>query len=72
MAMIRKSVDSTNLKKVGYDRKTKELEITFQNGRVYVYDDVPEEVFKELLDADSKGRYFNSEIRDDYQYYRVK
>jgi hypothetical protein len=70
MAMIRKTVVSSHLAKVAYDKKTEELEITFRNGRVYLYYEVPKDTFDELINAESKGRYFNHNIRDDYQYTR--
>jgi hypothetical protein len=45
-----KNVQSTHLRDLKYDDKTKELEITFINGSVYKYKDVPVEVYKELAD----------------------
>ena len=45
-----KNVQSTHLRDLKYDDKTKELEITFINGSIYKYKDVPVEVYKELAD----------------------
>ncbi|MDR1080010.1 MAG: KTSC domain-containing protein [Deltaproteobacteria bacterium] len=71
--MKRTSVDSSNLAAVGYDSESNELEITFRDGRVYMYEEVPEEIAGELLRAPSKGRYFTFEIRDGgYQCFRFK
>ncbi|MCB9468393.1 MAG: KTSC domain-containing protein [Candidatus Obscuribacterales bacterium] len=67
--MKRKSVSSSNLKSVGYEDGT--LEIEFKNGRIYQYSDVPKEIYDELMTADSLGIYFNSEIRDEYDCERI-
>jgi hypothetical protein len=45
-----KNVQSSHLRDLKYDDKTKELEITFLNGSIYRYQGVPVEVYKELAD----------------------
>jgi hypothetical protein len=57
------------LKEVGYEEST--LEVEFTTGTVYQYFDVPERVFEELMAAESKGGFFNSQIRGHYRYARV-
>lgn len=69
--MRREAVHSSTMKSVGYERKSRVLEIEFWSGAVYQYLDVPKAVHEELTQADSKGRYFNEEIRDDYAFVRV-
>lgn len=64
--MRRTVVDSTTMRSVGYDPAQEILEIEFTSGAVYQYLEVPTAVFDELMQAKSKGRYFNEEIRDDY------
>lgn len=59
------------MKSVGYESKCKILEIEFQSGVVYQYLDVPKRVHEALWQADSKGQYFNDEIRDEYAFVRV-
>ena len=59
------------MRSVGYDAQSQILEIEFQSGAVYEYLGVPREVHQELMSAESKGQYFNSEIRDDYEFVRV-
>jgi KTSC domain-containing protein len=56
---------------VGYEAKSRILEIEFDSGSVYQYLGVPARIYEELLAADSKGQYFNSEIRDVYPYVQV-
>jgi hypothetical protein len=64
--MQRQPISSSNLKTVGYDANTQTLEIEFHQGGVYQYDDVPENVYRGLLEAESAGTYFYREIRDNY------
>lgn len=64
--MRRKPVDSSAITSLGYDPSRKTLEVEFQSGNVYRYFDVPEDVYQELLGAQSKGRYFGSFIRGRY------
>jgi hypothetical protein len=69
--MQRRPVSSSSLQSVGYDEQTQTLEIEFHSGAVYQYFRVPATVFSALLLADSKGRYFESQIRAVYQFVRV-
>lgn len=69
--MQRKPVDSTTMRSVGYELKSQILEIEFDSGGVYQYLGVPEKIYEQLRRAESKGRYFNREIRDAYPYVEV-
>ncbi len=69
--MVRVAVESSTMVSVGYEGKSRILEIEFTSGAVYQYLDVPAAVHKELMRAESKGRYFNGEIRDGYNYQPV-
>ena len=64
-------VESTMIQAVGYDPKTRTLEVVFNSGRTYCYEGVPPKVYKELMAAESKGRYMQSEIIDMYPGYPV-
>lgn len=59
-------VESSNISYIGYDYDTQELYITFIKGDTYKYDNVPEQVFKEFLEASSVGKYYISNIRGQY------
>ena len=67
----RAPVSSTNIASIGYDENQMVLEIEFLNGRVYRYEGVPEYVFRNFLNASSKGRFFHSNIRNVYPYSRI-
>lgn len=70
--MKRISVDSSNLASVGYDSGNKILEIEFNSGSIYEYYNVPEYEYQNLMNADSHGKYFIANIRNDYRYSRIK
>ena len=57
-------VDSSVIKSVGYRNGT--LEIEFKSGRVYRYFGVSERTHSRLMDAPSKGAFFNAHIRNNY------
>ena len=59
------------LKSVGYDEKEQILEVEFNHGGIYEYYDVEKDIFDDLIDADSVGRYFNNNIKDDYEYTQI-
>jgi len=64
--MHRAPVRSTNIRSVGYDKKSEQLEIEFHQGKVYLYFDVPESVYRGLISAGSKGSYFAMNIKDSF------
>jgi len=59
-------VQSSVITKVEYDEDTGELDITFMSGKTYRYLHVPLEIYVDLLDAESKGGYFNDCIKDEF------
>lgn len=54
------------MRSVGYDLAEQVLEVEFTSGAIYQYLDVPAAVFDHPMCAESKGRYFNQEVRDNY------
>lgn len=70
--MKRTDVDSSMLNSVGYDEKKKTLEVEFNHGGIYEYYDVEKETFDDLINADSLGRYFINNIKDDYDYSQIR
>lgn len=70
--MDRQAVDSSHLVSVGYDEDTNTLEVEFKGGVVYQYEDVPEEVHKQLIHSSSVGGSFQVLVKDaGYRYTRV-
>jgi hypothetical protein len=66
------AVNSTTLRTVGYDTEHQLLQIEFQNRSIYQYFEVPATVYEELMQAPSKGAYFNRSIRPRFDFALVK
>jgi hypothetical protein len=64
----RRPVESSVLAEVGYDRSRRVLEVKLVSGAVYQYLDVPAREFMALLAAESAGRYYNSDIKPNYEF----
>ncbi|MDR2666727.1 MAG: KTSC domain-containing protein [Holosporales bacterium] len=62
-------VDSSDLACVGYENGT--MHISFQNGGLYAYYNVPMSIHRELMNAPSHGRYFHTYIKGKYRATRI-
>ncbi|HML52734.1 MAG TPA: DUF853 family protein [Solidesulfovibrio magneticus] len=69
--MNRHFVTSSSVQSVGYDSSSQTLEVEFQNGSIYQYYNVPEEVFMALMEASSKGKFLAYQIKNVFPYSRV-
>ena len=63
-------VVSSVIDSFGYRNTVKELVVKISN-RVYVYVGVPSDVFVEMVQADSIGTFYNSNIKGQYPCVRV-
>jgi len=66
------AVESTTLRTAAYDPERELLQIEFHNRAVYQYFHVPAHIHEGLLQAPSKGIYFNRFIRPKFAYALVK
>lgn len=55
--MHRTVVQSSNVKSVGFDREQWLMEVEYQSGGIYQYQDVKPDEYAALLAAESKGRH---------------
>lgn len=69
--MQRYSVVSSNITSIGYDEPTQTLEVEFQDGAIYQYYNVPQNIYDNLMREGSKGRFLNTYIKNAYPYSRV-
>jgi hypothetical protein len=65
------AVESTTLATIVYDELRELLRLEFCSQAIYLYWGVPPIVHQGLLDASSKGRYFNQAIRGRFPFQRV-
>ena len=66
--MNKAMVESTTLLSLAYDEARELLQLEFRSGSVYQYSGVPPEAHEALLNAPSKGSYFNKAIRGRFPY----
>ena len=63
--------ESKLLISAAYDAEPRILHLRFRSGDVYRYFDFPAERYQQFLDAESRGRYFLSHIRNHFRYERL-
>lgn len=61
--MHRLPVESSAVESVGYDPRTRTLEIEYAGDRVYRYFDVPPRTYELLLHAESVGAFVNRRVK---------
>jgi KTSC domain len=61
-------LQSTTLASAFYYPRRHRLELEFRSGKRYLYFQVPRQCYRELLRADSKGGYFNRNIRNRFPF----
>ena len=64
-------VQSEAISDIDYDEARAKLFVRFIDGDQYVYVGVPGQVHRSFVDADSKGRFFAAQIRDQYPYNKL-
>ena len=67
--MIRRYVNSTNVRSVGFENNV--LEVEFLNRRVYRYYGVPERHYHNMINYSHPGTYLHAHVIDRYDYMRV-
>ena len=65
-------VQSSNIKRVGYNAEKEDLFVEYLSGALYRYKKVPKEVYDQLLESDSKGKFINTYIKGKYEYEKIK
>jgi KTSC domain len=70
--MDRISLDSTLLAWVSYLPDLRLLRVGLRTGQDYEYFDVPAHTYSGLLASESKGRYYNLQIRNNFRFQQIK
>ncbi|RBQ03296.1 KTSC domain-containing protein [Pedobacter miscanthi] len=63
---------SSVIKYFSYDADRKTLKIMFITDMFYLYKNVPVRIYKMLKASGSKGRYFNSYIKDKFKFQKLE
>jgi len=72
LLVSRHPVTSSQIKSVGYHYAMNMMVIEFMDGSVYVYEDVPYDIYETLVAYKSPGTYFHKRIRDQFNTIKVE
>ena len=61
-------IQSSNIKKTEYDTETKKLLVTFNNGALYEYNEVPHQLYTQFRMSESQGKFFSTKIAKAFKY----
>jgi len=60
-------IDSSLIKQVKYDAAAQELTIEMTTDKSYVYENIPQDIYKAFMSAPSKGKFYNSNIKGTFK-----
>jgi hypothetical protein len=69
-ARQRIEVDSSTIAAISWEKNT--LQVEFHSGNTYEYYNVSELMYKRFLSASSKGRFYNTYIKNAYRFKRIR
>lgn len=64
--------DSSNILSCKYRIDTKQLAVIYASGYQYVFEDIGFYTYSEFKSAESQGYYFNTNIRNKYDFEKVE
>tara|TARA_R110001592_G_scaffold162601_1_gene396198 strand:+ start:8166 stop:8390 length:225 start_codon:yes stop_codon:yes gene_type:complete len=71
MLLENHNTNSSVIKNWFYNAVDKKLKITFQSGQVYEYEGVDANVYQSLCEAESHGKYFSQNIKNNYSFTKL-
>jgi len=57
---------------IRYDANTYTLRVIYVSGSIYDYKNVPENVYKDMRSASSKGEFLNKHIKPNYEFEKIR
>ena len=69
--MERKRVKSDKVRSVGYEPKSRVLEVELRDGTVLAYSGVSQEVHRQFMNAPSPSSFYEDKIADEFSARRV-
>lgn len=69
--MERKPVKSDKVRAVGYDPKSRVLEVQLRDGTVIAYSGVSQEVHRQFMNAPSPSSFYEDKIADEFSARRL-
>ncbi len=65
-------INSANLTSATYNTESKDLSIVFKNNSIYEYSKVPWDIFTKFRMTESQGKFFTTNIKNNYEFKKVK
>lgn len=65
-------ISSSNITSASYDTTSKDLLVIFKNGSIYEYKNFPWAQFTKFRMSESQGKFFTTEIKNNYPYKKIK
>jgi hypothetical protein len=70
--MDRKKVSSGTIRSIGFDERSRALEVEFSDGKVVQYSGVSAEIHRRLVNAPSIVSYFRDNVEESFTAKRIK
>lgn len=70
--MVNQMVLSSEIEWIGYEQRNHMLQVEFIEGQTYQYQNVPETVYLNFLQADSHCNFLNEQIKGRYNFRRIR
>ena len=67
--MYKVNVESSNINSIGYENG--ELVVEFKGGSSYKYLDVPQEMFINMINSESKGKFLAENLKNKYEFIKL-
>lgn len=64
-------IQSSNIRRTEYDTETKNLVVEFNNGAVYLYEEIPHKIYTQFRLSESQGKFFSSDIAKKFKYKKL-
>jgi hypothetical protein len=65
-------IKSSNLQAAVYNTETSTLSLTFNNGSIYEYEEVPWNIFTKFRLSESQGKFFTLNIKNSFKFTKIK
>ena len=70
--MERKRISASNIRSVGFDSRSRVLEIEFGDGSIVQYSGVSDEVHRRFVNSPSPGSYYRDNIEESFTAKRMR
>ncbi len=65
------AINSTLISRIGYDPNEETLIIQFQNGTYYQYSNMSEQMYNNMMESKSIGKYFTAYVKNSFPYKKI-